>query len=253
LLGEDDARCETMLDVVESNPMLTSLKEVIKDLPRIRDALNNQTATDTFFAPSNEGIESFVKWGGYDFKKGLSEMFSRDEIKALVVAYHAVPDERLNWGQLRAKAAKGEFLPTALARLFTNSSAALEVSAWKGDIFVKGVGSEAKIVAADIPACGSVVHIIDGVLLPIDGDGELTPEQQARIERARDVLRGKDDEDDEDDDDDDDDESIAPSPAPEAAPGPTQADDIDLTVDELDEDYPMEEPSEAPAPAPSSD
>lgn len=231
-----------MLDVVESNPMLTSLKEVIKDLPRIRDALNNQTATDTFFAPSNEGIESFVKWGGYaDFKKGLSEMFSNDEIKALVVAYHAVPDERLNWGQLRAKAAKGEFLPTALARIFTNSSAALEVSAWKGDIFVKGVGSEAKIVAADIPACGSVVHIIDGVLLPIDGDGELTPEQQARIERARDVLRGKDD----------DDESIAPSPAPEAAPGPTEADDIDLTVDELDEDYPMEEPSTAPAPAPS--
>jgi uncharacterized surface protein with fasciclin (FAS1) repeats len=242
LLQEEDAPCATMLNVVESTPMLSSLREAIKDLPRIRDALNNETATDTFFAPSNEAIQSFAAWGGYaDFKEGLSKMFSNDEIKALVVAYHAVPDERLNWGQLRAKAAKGEFLPTALSRIFTNSSAALEVSAWKGDVFLKGVGSEARIVAADIPACGSVVHIIDGVLLPIDGDGELTPEQQARIERARDALR------------DEDDESMAPSPAPEAAPEPYGADDFDLTVEELDEDYPMEEPSTAPAPAPSSD
>ena len=172
MLQEEDAPCETMLNVVESTPMLSSLREAIKDLPRIRDALNNETATDTFFAPSNEAIQSFAAWGGYaDFKEGLSKMFSNDEIKALVVAYHAVPDERLNWGQLRAKAAKGEFLPTALSRIFTNSSAALEVSAWKGDVFLKGVGSEARIVAADIPACGSVVHIIDGVLLPIDGDG----------------------------------------------------------------------------------
>ena len=91
MLQEEDAPCETMLNVVESTPMLSSLREAIKDLPRIRDALNNETATDTFFAPSNEAIQSFTAWGGYaDFKEGLSKMFSNDEIKALVVAYHSL-------------------------------------------------------------------------------------------------------------------------------------------------------------------
>jgi len=243
-LLQRDETCQTMLDVVESLPTLSALKDAIKDLPKIRDALNNSTATDTFFAPSNEAIASLTRWGGFDdFKRGLEGMFSSDEIKALVVAYHAVPDQRLNWGQLRAKAAKGEFLPTALSKIFPDSGAALEVSWWKGDIFVKGVGSEAKITAADVPpACGSIVHVIDGVLLPLDGDGELSDEQNARIEAARAALRG---------DDDARDDAPAPAPAPDVAPAP--APDVVLDdVDDLDVDYPpMDARADAPAPAPA--
>ena len=33
MLQEEDAPCETMLNVVESTPMLSSLREAIKDLP----------------------------------------------------------------------------------------------------------------------------------------------------------------------------------------------------------------------------
>lgn len=241
-LLQQDKKCKTMLDVVESLPQLSSLKEAIKDLPKIRDALNNSTAQDTFFAPSNEAIASLTLWGGFDdFKRGLEGMFSSDEIKALVVAYHAIPDQKLNWGQLRAKAAKGEFLPTALSKIFPDSSAALEVSWWKGDIFLKGVGSEAKISAADIPACGSIVHVIDGVLLPLDGDGELSDEQKARIEAARIALGGKDEE-----------PGDAPAPAPDAAPAPAPAEVFPDDIEELDVDYPMEDQyGEAPAPAPA--
>lgn len=242
-----------MLDVIETVPMLSALKEAISDLPRIRDALNNRTATDTFFAPSNKAIESFTSWGGYDdFRTGLEDMFSNDELKALIVAYHAVPDESLKWGQLRAEAAKGEFLPTVLSKIFSNSSAALEVSSFKGDIFIKGIGSEAKIVAADIRACGSIVHVIDGVLLPIDGDGELTDEQKARIEAAREALAEKNE-----DMGDDYDEAEAPALAPEPAPAPAPAPDSfeDIELDELDIDYPIDtEPygeADAPAPAPT--
>jgi hypothetical protein len=228
--------------------MLSSLKEAIQDLPKIRDALNNRTATDTFFAPSNAAIESFTKWGGYDdFKAGLSSMFSSDEIKALIVAYHAVPDERLMWGQLRAKAAQGAFLRTALANIFDNDAASLEVSFWKRNIFLKGIGSEGKIVAADIPACGSVVHVVDAVILPIDGDGELSEEQMARIKRARE--RG----------DNDNDEAPAPSspdftPAPAPAPSaePYEWDIVDdgiIDVEYGEESYEAAAPAPAPAPA----
>ena len=47
-------------------------EEAIKDLPRIRDALNNETATDTFFAPSNEAIQSFAAWEGTPISKRAS-------------------------------------------------------------------------------------------------------------------------------------------------------------------------------------
>lgn len=242
-----------MLDVIESRPMLSSLAEAIADLPRIRDALNNRTATDTFFAPSNKAIESFTKWGGFeDFEEGLSEMFSSEEIKALIIAYHAIPDSRLNWGQIRSKAAKGEFLLTALSKIFTNSSAALEPSFWKGDIFLKGIGSEAKIVAADISACGSVVHIVDGVLLPLDGDGDLTEEQIARIEAARKAVNEAETEDSATEPEEPE-VPFPPAMAPEAAapaPAPESFDDID--IDELDVEYERDEPyAEAPAPAPA--
>jgi hypothetical protein len=226
--------------------MLSSLKEAIQDLPKIRDALNNRTATDTFFAPSNAAIESFTKWGGYDdFKSGLSSMFSSDEIKALIIAYHAVPDERLLWGQLRAKAAQGAFLRTALANIFDNDAASLEVSFWKRNLFLKGIGSEGKIVAADIPACGSVVHVIDAVLLPLDGDGELSEEQMARIKRARE--RG-----------DDEDEAPGPSSSPDFAPAPAPSaepyeweivDEGIIDIEYGEESYEAAAPAPAPSPA----
>jgi len=235
--------------------MLSDLAKAIRDLPRIREALNNATSTDTFFAPSNDAIKSLVQWGGYDdIKSGLKEFFTTKEIKGLIIAYHAIPNQKLLYGQLNAM--NGKFLQTALERVL-DAPGALEVSSWKGNIFLKGYGSEAKIVAADIPACGSVVHIIDGVLLPVDGDGVLTDEQKSRIKRAKDAIEKIKD-----------DEGLAPAPAPEAdfapAPAPEPAiapapapedkiiDDIDKAIDEdmySDGSYAA---APTPAPAPSA-
>ena len=45
-------------------------------------------------------------------------------------------------------------------------------------VVISGLGSDARIVEADIRACGAILHSIDHVLLPFDGDDEgeaLTP------------------------------------------------------------------------------
>ena len=180
--------------------------------------MNNSTATDTFFAPSNAAIKSLVEWGGYDsIKEGLKEFFSTKEIKGLIIAYHAIPNQKLLYGQLNAM--NGQFLQTALSRVL-DSPGSLEVSSYEGNIYIKGYGSEAKIVAADIPACGSVVHVIDGVLLPVDGDGELSDEQKNRIERARKAL----------------DDEYAPAPSPDDAEAPAPAPSDDKLLEEIEDE-----------------
>ena len=98
-------------------------------------------------------------------------------------------------------------------------------------MYVKGIGSEAKVVTADIAACNGVVHAVSHVLLPLDGDGELSEEQKARIAEIRDrsdrlVAEKLDDVTEEEEGDDD------AAAAPEAAP---EADDDDAET-EADED-----------------
>jgi len=41
---------------------------------------------------------------------------------------------------------------------------------------LKGIGSEGKVASSDIHVCNGVVHTVDTVLLPFDGDGELDGE-----------------------------------------------------------------------------
>ena len=115
-----------MLNVVESTPMLSSLREAIKDLPRIRDALNNETATDTFFAPSNKRSNRSRRGEGTPISRGpLEDVFKRRNQSARRRGPRRA-DERLNWGQLRAKAAKGEFF-----RRLSRESLRIHPRRWK--------------------------------------------------------------------------------------------------------------------------
>ena len=143
-------------------------------------------------------------------------------LKALIIADHAVPNATLFSPGLAERGgddSTDRFVDTALTSVLENnqnslpgggesdaarsSSEPLQVDEFEGSVFIKGVGSEAKVVEADIKACGSVVHLIDHVLLPIDGDSELEPFQKERIEMIK--KRGeamKKEEETEDTDDD---------------------------------------------------
>ena len=203
---EDEADCLTVLDTVRGRPELSLLAETLEKLPRVSAALDDPSRTDTFFAPTNNAVESLLAWGGFVEKaRGIDEMLGDVPLTALIVAYHAVPNVTITSAGLAERGgddadADDRFLDTALAsvldaaslsdaadapgprRSVRNASAEpLLVDEHLGELFVKGVGSEAKIVTRDLNACGSVVHAIDAVLLPIDGDGELEPFQKARL------------------------------------------------------------------------
>ena len=195
---KNEANCLTVLDVVRGRPELSLLAETLEKLPRVRAALDDPTRTDTFFAPTDDAVEELLNWGGFVEKaKGIDEMLGDVPLTALIVAYHAVPNFTIFSPGLAERggdaADADRFLDTALASVLdaasvnsTNAAAEpLLVDEYEGDLFLKAVGSEAKVLVRDIKACGSVVHTIDAVLLPIDGDAELEPFQEERLAKIK--------------------------------------------------------------------
>ena len=210
---EDEADCLTVLDVVRGRPELSLLAETLEKLPRVRAALDDPTRTDTFFAPTDDAVEELLRWGGFMEKaKGIDEMLGDVPLTALIVAYHAVPNATI-------------FSPGLAERGGDAASAEpLLVDEHQGELFLKGVGSEAKVLVRDIKACGSVVHTIDAVLLPIDGDAELEPFQEARLAkikaRAEATREAEDETEEEEDDEEDTETSYADVLEDAAAPAP---------------------------------
>jgi hypothetical protein len=56
------------------------------------------------------------------------------------------------------------------------------------DVYCVGLGSRAKLVGDEIVACNGVLHMIDTVLLPFDGDDTLNEEQTERLIAAKEAL-----------------------------------------------------------------
>lgn len=314
---EDDAtECDTILDIVETRPEFSSLAAALADLPMLREAMATPNRTDTFFAPTNDAIESLLEWGGFVDRaevrpprtgvlktlldlvtvvssdgsravfnlfagtsvpialdsltspsssqrrrdaQGIQEMLGNVSLKALIIAYHAVPGAVYSAEDLKTIGADGppeNYLDTALARILAASaelqdpdagdsldpvatSAASEplyIDEFGGDVYVKGIGSEAKVVTADIEACNGVVHAVSHVLLPLDGDGELSEEQKARIAEIRERSDRLVAEKLADLDDDDEDEGAAPEAAPSDDDDEDEAADDDEADDDDDDD-----------------
>ena len=185
-------------------------------------------------------------------------MLGNVSLKALIIAYHAVPGAVYLAEDLKTIGGDGppeNYLDTALARILaavaelkdpdaadsldpvatSSASEPLYIDEFEGDVYVKGIGSEAKVVAADIEACNGVVHAVSHVLLPLDGDGELSEEQKARIAEIRERSDRLVAEKLADLDDDDDDGGAAPEAAP-ADDEDEAADDDDEAADDDDDD-----------------
>ena len=72
-----------------------------------------------------------------------------------VLKYHVVPGAALKAAQL-----------TNEQRLTTLQGSNLAIRLEGSAVRVIGVSSRATVTAADVPACKSVVHVVDTVLLP---------------------------------------------------------------------------------------
>ena len=161
--GDEPTDCMTILEIIDSHPDLTELSDAISDLPVFRDALDAKNETDTFFAPSNDAIEGFTSWAGFnDTRAGLQELLGDTEWKGYIVAYHAVPDEMYTVDKLESLEGGDKFLEDAL-------EAEMPLLYVPKKYEVVGMGSTATIVGKNMYACNGVLHIIDTVLLPFDG------------------------------------------------------------------------------------
>ena len=107
----------------------------------------------------------------------------------LFLAYHVSPDVRLRLPELR----RGTLLRTALggaARLMVDRAEnAADNDGYDdgpgGEVVVRGVGSQAGVIGGGVDACNGRIFVVDRVLLPVDVDGVMTPEQKAHAEAIR--------------------------------------------------------------------
>lgn len=214
---------------------------MVEKLPRISAALNGGDESrgktvDTLFAPTDKAIEDFLSWTRAQNKtEEFAKILGNQTVAGAIVAYHVLPELVYKFGTLKALDRK--FINTALSNAVSDTSGAfaLQIDEEGGSIFIKGTGSEVKVIGADNYACNGIIHLVDGVLLPFDADGELSEKQKERLEDAKEMLSEAIEEEEEDM------EGAAPAPGP----APDAALSIGLLTD-------LGGLGDAPAPSPST-
>ena len=188
---------------------------MVEKLPRISAALNGGDESrgktvDTLFAPTDKAIENFLSWTRAQNKtEEFAKILGNQTVAGAIVAYHVLPELVYKFGTLKAFDRK--FINTALSNAVSDTSGAfaLQIDEEGGSIFVKGTGSEVKVIGADNYACNGIIHLVDGVLLPFDADGELSEKQKERLEDAKEMLSEAIEEEEEEME-----EGASPAPAP---------------------------------------
>lgn len=217
---------------------------MVEKLPRISAALNGGDESrgktvDTLFAPTDKAIENFLSWTRAQNKtEEFAKILGNQTVAGAIVAYHVLPELVYKFGTLKALDRK--FINTALSNAVSDTSGAfaLQIDEEGGSIFIKGTGSEVKVIGADNYACNGIIHLVDGVLLPFDADGELSEKQKERLEDAKEMLSEAIEEEEEEM------EGAAPAPAP--------APDAALSIGLLTDLGGLRGDAPAPAPSPST-
>lgn len=172
----------TMYEILAQTPELSRFFNVSLRYPKVTDALKSYSRSDTLFAPSDEAIQDLVDWSGYDrFEEFVSELWGEDEYEARLIAHHAVPESNLTEAELRALEGPYRYLRDALGEVMP-----LKIEANPQNVTVRALGSEGTIIKPDLIACNGIIHVIDTVLLPFDGDGVL---DDAQKDALRDAIR----------------------------------------------------------------
>ena len=158
---EPGAECPSIVDVALSVPDLSILVDAVV-AANLTDVLSVGEDVYTVFAPTND---AFVELLGALGVEGLEDI-SVDTLTD-VLLYHVVPGVAAYSTDLF----DGQVIPTALEGL------GLTVDLSDG-VVIGGVGSDAAVIIPDVPACASVVHVIDAVLLPFSLAPAPEPEEE---------------------------------------------------------------------------
>ena len=143
-------RCWSVLEVAQQVPSLADFAAALN-----ATGLGGRAgAPSTVFAFTDAALDTVLA----ALQQPLSAVLARPAFIRQVVDLHVVPGRALRAADLAA----GDKLATLLGQSLTIARAG-------GTILVQppSQGPSAAVVYADIPACGSVVHVIDAVLEPL--------------------------------------------------------------------------------------
>jgi len=110
------------------------------------------TSTFTVLAPTNDAFADALAALSFDSLEDIPIDTLADVLKYHVITVGAVTSDQLTDGQV---------IPT-----LNGAELTVDLTSEPGSVIFKGVGSDAKVVIADVAAGDSVVHVIDAVLLP---------------------------------------------------------------------------------------
>jgi len=184
---QDNGHCVTAYEhICRRRPELSELCRVVDSLPFIREKLQDPTKKFTLFCPTNEAIERLRAWEDWKAARAsLLEAFgSTRRMRRYLLAYHAVPNRTLTSDELFDLRGDERFLEDYL-----NNVMPLFVENVDGTLVVSGLGSNASVVEGDIFACEAILHEVDHVLLPFDGDNALDEDQIDLLIEATNALR----------------------------------------------------------------
>eukprot|EP00210_Caulerpa_lentillifera_P009006 g8596.t1 len=145
----------------------------IIQLSGLRKFLTDKSISVTMFAPMDAAFEKLLAPG-----TGFGELVPQQDIARVLVSYHTV------LGAATTRQIKEDLKVGTM--LLDDDEESVEISLEQNldspsKLVVSGRESRARIVKTNIIACNSVIHIIDGVLLPYE---DMFPTDTLTLEEA---------------------------------------------------------------------
>lgn len=146
----DPCRLAAALNVAPANTTLSTLRAAL-NASGLLPALGNSSLAWTVFAPTNDAFTAAI----VALNTNASALLANRALLTQILSYHVIPSAAVTSDQLE----DGQMLPTLLGPSLT-------VGMEDDNVTIMGASNMANVIAADIVAGQSIVHVIDAVLVP---------------------------------------------------------------------------------------
>jgi uncharacterized surface protein with fasciclin (FAS1) repeats len=139
----------SIAELVSTTPDFSTLNAAIK-AAGLTSTLSNSSLAWTVFAPTNAAFDDLFQ----DLNTTAAAVLRQTNLLSAILSYHVVPSP-----VKAAQLSDGQQITTLLGQ-------AIGVEIEGTSVMLVGAQSEALVTSTDISAGSSIVHIINGVLLP---------------------------------------------------------------------------------------
>jgi uncharacterized surface protein with fasciclin (FAS1) repeats len=173
----DDFSCPTIAEGVEGSSILSVL-DLALEVTDLKDAFDDPELRVTVFAPTNAAFQDLLA----DLDLSADDFLEFPDAIERIIGVHVLVEPRLSDDLLDG------------SKFETMSEGSMLQSETNGaELYVMAdYGVPAKVVSSDLDACGSIVHVIDSVLIPdrdvlesIDIPDSIITSYESKMRRVR--------------------------------------------------------------------